>query len=417
VTETDSQPGAPRATRPPPAARRTRDAILGAAALLLLVASVGVTWVFLKGGFQKGDRVDAIFSGDGVGQQLSVGGDVKIKGVLVGRISGFRLSSDGDAVVQMRLDSDLELPATTRADIRSKTVFGEKWVALFPPEDDAGPLLQSGSVIPDSQTDEPVELEEALQLGHELLAGVPTSDLAAVFRSLAEGFTGRTRDARRAIDQGLRALRAVNARGPELDLALRQLNEFSAWLDDNDTTLLDFLESFDEANRALVGAAPQFTSSLESLPVFFDDLTAFQIRTEKDLGRLVERGATMAQILEANSAELTDIVVELQPFATVWNSGLKQPCRGLYESDMTCWQIYQLPGQVSRGLYGRGQGPQSDDAADPLSAVPQADPGRAFERFRKLLDRHGKGEVDSQLARLLWAPMRETGADPYEVTP
>jgi virulence factor Mce-like protein len=376
-----------------------------------LAGAIGATWVFLKGGFEGGVPVDAVFSSPGVGQQLSVGGDVKIKGVLVGRIAGFHLDADGNAVVEMRLDSDLDLPASTHADIRSKTVFGEKWVALFPPDDDAGPLLEAGSVIPDSQTDEPVELEQALQLGHELLAGVPTSDLAAVFRSLAEGFTGRTRDARRAIDKGLKALRAVNARGPELDLALRQLNEFSAWLDENDTTLLSFMESFDDANRALVGAAPQFTSSLESLPVFFDDLTAFQLRTEDDLGRLVERGATMAQILEANSAELTDIVVQLEPFATVWNSGLRQPCAGLFESDMTCWQIYQLPGQQSRGLYGRGQGPQSDDAADPLSAVPQADPTRAFERFQKLLDRHGRGEVDSQLAQVLWAPMSDDAED------
>lgn len=370
-----------------------------------------MTWIFLKGGFEGGVPVNAVFSSPGIGQQLSVGGDVKIKGVLVGRISGFHLETDGDAVVEMRLDDDLELPASTRADIRSKTVFGEKWVALFPPDEVGGPLLGAGSVIPDSQTTEPVELEQALQLGHELLSGVPTSDLATVFRSLADGFTGRTRDARRAVDRGLKALRAVNARGPELDLALRQLNEFSRWLDDNDTNLLSFMESFDEANRALVSAGPAFTSSLESLPVFFDDLTAFQIRTEDDLGRLVERGATMAQILEANSAELTDIVVQLEPFTTVWNSGLEQPCAGLYESDMTCWQIYQLPGQVSRGLYGRGQGPQSDDAADPLTTLPQADESKAFARFQKLLGKHGRNPVDSELAQLLWAPMRDDAED------
>jgi virulence factor Mce-like protein len=373
----------------------------------LFAGSLAMTWIFLKGGFEGGVPVNAVFSSPGVGQQLSVGGDVKIKGVLVGRISGFHLEDDGDAVVEMRLDSDLGLPTTTRADIRSKTVFGEKWVALFPPDDVGGPLLRAGSVIPDSQTTEPVELEQALQLGHELLSGVPTSDLATVFRSLAEGFTGRTRDARQAIDKGLKALRAVNERGPELDLALRQLNEFSTWLDDNDTNLLSFLESFDRANQALVDAGPAFTSSLESLPVFFDDLTAFQVRTEDDLGRLVERGATMAQILEANSAELTDIVVQLEPFTTVWNSGLEQPCAGLFESDLTCWQIYQLPGQQSRGLYGPGQGPQSNDAADPLSAVPRADPSRAFERFQKLLSRRGRGEPSSELTRLLWAPMTD----------
>jgi phospholipid/cholesterol/gamma-HCH transport system substrate-binding protein len=401
-----------------PGPTRARDALLGAFALALFAGAVFATWMFLKGGFEGGVPVRAVFSAPGVGQQLAVGGDVKIKGVLVGRISGFDLDSDGNAVVEMALDSGLDLPESTRAEIRSKTVFGEKWVALVPPDVEGGPTLRAGSVIPDSQTDEPVELEQALQLGHELLSGLPTSDLASIFRSLAEGFGGHSRDARVAIDKGLRALKAVNARGPELDLALRQLGEFSQWLDDNDTTLLSFLDAFDKANRALVGAAPEFKASLDSVPVFLDDLTAFQVRTEDDLGRLVEHGATLAEILRTHSDQLTDLVVELEPFTTVWNSGLKQPCAGLYESDMTCWQLYQMPGIESRGLYARGQGPQDDDADDPDSTVPVADVDtKAFTRFKKLLERHGKGTVSSALAQLLWAPLQGQRASWDEALP
>jgi virulence factor Mce-like protein len=402
---------------PQPGPNRARNATLGVVALALFAGAIVATWFFLKGGFEGGVPVNAVFSAPGVGQQLGVGGDVKIKGVLVGRISGFHLDSDGNAIVEMALDSDLELPTTTRAEIRSKTVFGEKWVTLVPPETEGGPFLQAGSVIPDSQTDEPVELEQALQLGHELLSGVPTSDLAAVFRTLAEGFSGHSKDARRAIGKGFRALEAVNAKGPELDLALRQLNEFSQWLDDNDTSLLGFLDSFDRANRALVGAAPEFRASLDSVPVFLDDFSAFQVRTEDDLGRLVEHGATLAEILESHSAQLTDVVVELQPFTTIWNSGLQQPCKGLYESDMTCWQVYQVPGTQSRGLYGPGQGPQNDDADDPDPSVPTADDSKAIARFRALLARHGRGEVGPALARLLWAPLQEAQSSFDEALP
>jgi virulence factor Mce-like protein len=400
-----------------PGPSRVRNAVLGAFALALFAGAVGATWLFLKGGFEGGVPVSAVFSAPGVGQQLGVGGDVKIKGVLVGRISGFHLDDDGNAIIEMALDDGLDLPASTIAEIRSKTVFGEKWVALVPPKIEGGPRLEADSVIPDDQTIEPVELEQALQLGHELLSGLPTSDLASIFRSLAEGFGGHSRDARQAIDKGLQALQAVNARGPELDLALRQLNEFSQWLNDNDTTLLGFLDSFDKANRALVGAAPAFRSSLDSVPVFLDDFTAFQVRTEDDLGRLVEHGATLAEVLEAHSDQLTDIVVELQPFTTIWNSGLQQPCAGLYESNMTCWQVYQMPGIDSRGLYAPGQGPQEDDADDPDSSVPTADSSKAIARFRSLLARHGRGEVSSALAKLLWAPLQDEQSSLEEALP
>ncbi|MGH2754281.1 MAG: MCE family protein [Actinomycetota bacterium] len=335
-------------------------------AIALFAGAIALTWIFLKGGFRGGEPVNAFFSSPGVGQQLPINGDVKVRGVLVGTISDIDLDGDGDAVVRLALDTDVELPADTSAEIRSKTVFGQKWVELIPPEETTSSesLVEAGE-IPDARTVEPLELERALQRGHDLLSEVPLSDLSEVFRTLAEGFTGSERDARKALDRGLVALRAVNSRSDEFDLSLRQLNEFSAWLDDNDETLLSFMESLDEANRALVGAAPELTSNLQSVPTFFDDAATFQESIESDLGRLVDRGATLAEILAARSDDLRRIVLDLEPFTTVWNSGLSQPCAGLFAQDLTCWQVYQPPGLDSRGLYRSGQAPDRNDPGDP----------------------------------------------------
>jgi virulence factor Mce-like protein len=351
-----------------------RAAALGLVAVALFAGAVYVTGRFLKGGFQGGAPVTAVFSAPGVGQQLPIGGDVKVRGVLVGRIQDITLSDDGVAVVHMQLNGSEEIPASSRAEIRSKTIFGQKWVELIPPKDAAGPSLAAGDVIPDERTKEPLEFERALQLGHDLLSAIPLDDLAVVLRNLSEGFGGSEADARKAIDRGLVALRAVNSRSREFDLSLRQLREFSEWLDDNDTDLISFLGSLDDANRALVGAAPEFRSNLASVPAFFDRLASFQELIEGDLGRLVEKGATVAEIVAARSDRLADIIVELEPFTTVWNSGLSQPCAGLFESDMTCWQVFQMPGLDSRGLYGPGEAPDANEVGDPLFRVPGESP-------------------------------------------
>ena len=345
---------------------RVRNTVLGLVALTLFGGAIALTWMFLKGGFQGGEPVSAFFSSPGVGQQLPINGDVKVRGVLVGTISDIDLDDEGGAVVELALDSDVDLPADSTAEIRSKTVFGQKWVELIPPESSttSETLVQAGA-IPDERTVEPLELERALQRGHDLLSEVPLSDLAEVFRTLAEGFTGSEKDARKALDRGLVALKAVNSRSDELDLSLRQLNEFSAWLDENDDTLLSFMESLDEANRALVGAAPELTSNLQSVPTFFDDAATFQEDIESDLGRLVDRGATLAEILAARSDDLRLIILDLEPFTTVWNSGLSQPCAGLFAQDLTCWQVYQPPGLDSRGIYRSGQAPDRNDPGDP----------------------------------------------------
>jgi phospholipid/cholesterol/gamma-HCH transport system substrate-binding protein len=345
---------------------RARNTLLGLVAMALFAGAVALTWFFLKGGFQGGQPVEAVFSQPGVGQQLPVNGDVKIRGVLVGIITNIDLNDEGEAVVTFNLDTGVDIPADSTAEIRSKTVFGQKWIELIPPETSTtSETLAEAGEIPDERTVEPLELERALQLGHDLLSEIPLRDLTTVFHTLAEGFSGQEPEARKAIDRGLAALRDVNSRSGELDLSLRQLNEFSAWLDDNDETLLSFMESLDSANRALVGAAPELVSNLQSVPTFFNDLASFQESIDEDLGRLVEDGATLAEFLAARSDRIRLLVLDLEPFTTVWNSGLKQPCGGLFEQDMTCWQVYQMPGLNSRGIYGPGQSPDENDPGDP----------------------------------------------------
>jgi phospholipid/cholesterol/gamma-HCH transport system substrate-binding protein len=350
---------------------RTRNAILGFLALLIMVGSVLLTWFFLKGGFQSGVPVNAVFSSPGVGQQLPINGDVKVRGVLVGSIEDIVLEDDDMAVVKMRLEPDADISALSRAEIRSKTIFGQKWVELIPPENPLDPeVLASGSVIPDERTVEPLELERALQLGHDLLDKVPLQDLSTALKALAEGFVGQEDDAIAGIESGLIALRAVNDKADKFDLSLRQLREFSEFLEENDETLLDFMTALDTANSTLVGAAPEFKQSLKTFPAFLNDLASYQKRINPDLGELVEDGATIAEIIAARSDDLTDMVVQLEAFLTVWNSGLKQPCAGAFESNMTCWQVYQMPGLDSRGVYASGQSPLRNDPADPLLATP-----------------------------------------------
>jgi phospholipid/cholesterol/gamma-HCH transport system substrate-binding protein len=372
-------------------------------ALGIFVASIWVTWVFLTGGFRSGPRVEAVFGPPGIGQQLPVGGDIKVRGVLVGRITDLRLDG-GDSVVEFSLNGDEDIPADVTAEVRSKTIFGEKWVELVTGSS-GGPYLADGDVIPDERTVEPLELERALQLGHDLLSEIPLEDLRILLASLADGFSGHEEAAGQAIDRGVVALRAVNSRAEELDESLRQLAEFSAWLDDNDQDLLSFMSSLDAANRALVGAAPEFESSMDSVPVFLDEFASFQEATERDFGRLVEQGATVAEVVAERADNLTDIVVQLQAFTTVWNSGLSQPCGGEFETGLTCWQVYQVPGLDSRGLYSGGGGPHRDEAGDPGGTTGFSLSPALVRELNKLLSAAGDDAAAADLARLLLAPV------------
>jgi len=103
---------------------------------------------------------------------------------------------------------------------------------------------------------------------------------------------------------------------------------------------------------------------------------------------------------------LFDLVVQLEAFLTVWNSGLRQPCEGLYDDDLTCWQIYLSPGVQSRGLYGGNERPPNDnERGDPGNGrIGRSLSRAAIEEFQTALTQSSGSEVPSDLAELLYAP-------------
>src|SRR3712207_328979 len=98
------------------------------------------------------------------GQGLREGGDVKLRGVLVGRIGPIsRKDATGHCRVALKLfpEEVKQVPSNSGAQIRAKTVFGEKWVEILYPEAPQG-TIAAGDVIPLDRTIDPLEVETIL---------------------------------------------------------------------------------------------------------------------------------------------------------------------------------------------------------------------------------------------------------------
>jgi len=68
---------------------------------------------------------------------ISVGSDVRLAGVVVGKVSTTTLAKDFRAVTVLRLHTGVELPADTAAAIESDGLLGSKYIALKVGGDDA----------------------------------------------------------------------------------------------------------------------------------------------------------------------------------------------------------------------------------------------------------------------------------------
>ncbi len=131
----------------------------GIAALVLVLALVWLTYAVFTKKFTH--DLPATVTSDGVGLELSRNADVKLRGVIVGRVAA--ITSDGtDAEIHLALDPDLAgtIPARVEAYLVPKTLFGEKYVDLRPLAGAGGTAITAGARI--AQGSLPPEVEQVL---------------------------------------------------------------------------------------------------------------------------------------------------------------------------------------------------------------------------------------------------------------
>ncbi len=146
---------------------------------------------------------------------LQPGDDVRIAGVKVGKVTSVEL--DGAKVrVGMRVDSGMHIGEATTADIKIKTLLGQKYVALVPTG--SGDLAGD---IPLARTTTPLDVTQAF-IGLGQRAGeIDTGQLADAFDTLSATF----KDTPPYVQSSLRGLRRLSTSIASRDNELRRLLE------------------------------------------------------------------------------------------------------------------------------------------------------------------------------------------------
>ena len=109
----------------------------------IAVAIVGTLWL-VRGGLSSGYPLYARFPW---GQGLRTGQPVLLSGVNVGIVEHIELERSGHVVVQLRIENEHRIPASSQATIKANGIFGDMLIALQPtkvsPED-----FSSGDTVP-----------------------------------------------------------------------------------------------------------------------------------------------------------------------------------------------------------------------------------------------------------------------------
>ena len=372
--------------------------MVGVLALALMAGATVLTGLMLTGNLISNSE-DAFAEFENCGQGLREGGDVKLRGVLVGRIGPLERIEEGDCRVGLNLfpESIEQIPANAGAEIRAKTVFGEKWVELIYPEDPDDDAIAAGDLIPKDRTLDPIEVETILDTGLPLLEAVDPENLSAALEALAEGFDGQEDDAITAIREGIQALRPLNEDKALLAEGIDQLEKSSDVLDDVDEDLLEALDNLDSVNEFTVSNSALIEENLNRAPILLDELSLLFETRFGDLTKLVDRGATVIGLISSRTKDLEDLLTVLPQFNSKWIRNLTPLCR--YRQTTTepgaevgervpgrCWRVHNIVSH-SQGAYGPG---------DEQRPHPRTATAADFEKLGL--------ETPSELEKLLYTP-------------
>ena len=318
------------------------------------------------------------------GQGLHPDGDVKERGVLVGSIGSIELvHRDTGNVCRIRLDLQpdalSQIPENVGAQIRAKTLFGEKWVELLYPEQPADDNIAAGQVIGRDETIDPLEVETILNTGLPILDAIDPEKLAGALDALAGGFSGHESAVVRGIVRGNAALDPLNRHSDLMKEGIRQLNESGKILNKVSPDLLAALDNLTNLNSFTISNRALIAESLRKSPELLREVSDLFEAQFGNLTRIVDRGATVIGLLASKTGDLDKLLKVLPVFNSSWVRNLNATCRfrqpttepGKSQGDVVpgrCWRVHNLVSE-SQGAYAPGEEPKPHkprkiDAAD-----------------------------------------------------
>ncbi|MET0701609.1 MAG: virulence factor Mce family protein [Mycobacterium sp.] len=221
---------------------------------------------------------------------------VRVGDVTVGNVIGIERQG-WHALLTLRLNGDVNLPANATATIGQTSLLGSKHVELAPPKDLAPEgKLHEGSLIPLASAGSYPNTEKTLAALSLVLNGGGVGQLQEIIEALSTGFANR--------DQDLRSL-------------IEQLNQFVGHLNDQTGDIIAATDSLNRLVGQLAGQKPVLDKALNTLP---DALSVLNEQRDNLAGALTELGKFSALTADTVGQTKENLVKELKDLGPVLQS-------------------------------------------------------------------------------------------------
>ncbi|MFE3002774.1 MCE family protein [Nocardia sp. NPDC059246] len=273
---------------------RRRALLLGISALIAFVLAWTGAIASCSGEFVSSTPV--YLYADRAGLLLVPGSDVKVHGVVVGRVRAVEFDNDrAKLTLDMNPGRAQGIPSNVGAEIAPTTLFGRKFVTLVWPDQPAASTLRAGSVIDGAKV--PVEINDVFQALLTVLKTIEPQKLNATLTALGTALDGHgTRFGDLMVTT---------------DRYLSQFNDSIPVLQRDIPLLADNLDTF-------AAATPDFMATVQNLTTTSNTIVEKQASLSAFLLSFTKFGGTGATFLDASSTPFIGAVQALDPVVRVF---------------------------------------------------------------------------------------------------
>ncbi|MGV0627118.1 virulence factor Mce family protein [Mycolicibacter minnesotensis] len=193
---------------------------------------------------------------------------VRVADVNVGNVTKIEVQ-DWHALVTMRIDNGVHLPANSTAKVGQTSLLGSMHIELAPPTDEPSRgELRDGAVIPLSRAATYPTTEQTLASVSLLLNGGGLAQLQEINQSFARALAGRENDLRSLLTQLDTFTAALNDQTGDIISATEKLNGLAGQFAQQNRTVERALTTIPQALAVLVERRTQLADAADALGKF-----------------------------------------------------------------------------------------------------------------------------------------------------
>lgn len=208
---------------------------------------------------------------------------VRVADVNVGKVTKIEVQ-DWHALVTMRINKDVHLPANATAKVGTTSLLGSMHVELAPPTDEPPEgELKDGSVIPLSHADTYPTTEQTLASVSVLLNGGGLGQLQEINQTFAKALAGRETEMRSLLDQLDIFIKKLNEQTDDIITATENLNALAGQVAANNQTVDRALTTIPQAISVLADSREKLANAIDALGKFSAIATSTVQQTRESL--------------------------------------------------------------------------------------------------------------------------------------